>query len=155
MTEANAVTRSVPPSCLPFSSEVDPIWCSRRCAELARSIGFASEAASAIAIAVSELVTNALKFSGGGTVVARPIDEPLPGIEIVVVDDGPWVGEVDAARIDGYSEGRILVPDDLARRPRGRGVGLGAVERLMDELAIEEAAGGGVRVSARKWLPAS
>jgi serine/threonine-protein kinase RsbT len=138
---------------LVISTEADSVWCSRRCADAASAAGFCDKETAAVAIAVSELVTNALKFAGGGLLTARRVSSPRPGIEIVVEDRGPGIADPDAARMDGYSEGRLLEPEDLARKPRGRGAGLGAVARLMDELCIETPEGGGVRVVARKWLP--
>lgn len=138
-----------------ISTEVDSVWCSRMCADAAAGIGFGGREIGAIAIAVSELVTNALKFAGGGTLSLRAITSPRNGIEIVVEDHGPGIDDPAAARVDGYSEGHLLEPEDYAHRTRGLGAGLGAVTRLMDEVEIESPQGGGARVVARKWLPGS
>jgi serine/threonine-protein kinase RsbT len=139
---------------LPIATEADPYWCSRQCADAARRIGFGGREIGAISIAVSELVTNVLKFAGSGTLLARPLTAPRPGIEIIVEDRGPGIADPAAAQIDGYSEGRLLEPEDYAHRTRGRGAGLGAVARLMDDVRIESPPGGGVRITARKWIPA-
>ena len=135
--------------------EADALWCGRRCAALAAAIGFEGRALAEIAIVVSELVTNALKFAGGGVVGARRITAPRLGIEISVEDHGPGIEDPIAARVDGYSEGHLLEPEDYAHRTRGLGAGLGAVTRLMDEVVIESPPGGGARVVARKLLPAN
>jgi serine/threonine-protein kinase RsbT len=137
---------------LKIVGEADSFWCGRCCADLAGAIGLGGKAQGEIAIAVSELVTNALKFAGGGTLTARRIGAPRVGIEVVVEDDGPGIPDPDAARIDGFSEGRVLAPEDYAHRTRGLGAGLGAVQRLMDEVVIEPRPGGGTRVVARKLV---
>jgi serine/threonine-protein kinase RsbT len=138
---------------VPITTEADSFWCSRLCTDAARRIGFDGKEIGAIAIAVSELVTNALKFAGSGVLTARRIESPRVGIELSVEDRGPGIRDPAAARIDGYSEGRLLQPEEYAHRTRGIGAGLGAVARLMDEVSIESPPGGGVRVVARKFLP--
>ena len=55
------------------------------------------------------------------------------------------------ARQDGVSLGRDLAPD--SSRSEGLGLGFGAVERLVDELAIESIVDFGTTVIARKWIP--
>jgi len=132
----------------------DSLWCGSRCADLAGAIGFEGRALAEIAVVVSELVTNALKFAGAGVVRARRVDAPRRGIEIAVEDRGPGIVDPAAATVDGFSEGRLLAPEDYAHRTRGLGAGLGAVARLTDELRIDSPPAGGVRVVVRKWLPA-
>ena len=66
---------------------------------------------------------------GGGT-----------GLEVVAVDNGPGIPDVDQAMRDGFSTGK------------GLGAGLGGAKRLVDEFEIESTVGKGTRVAARKWL---
>ena len=137
---------------LEISRDIDAIWCSRRATRFAERIGFAFNEAWEIAISVSELTTNVLKFAKTGTLRLCRIESPQPGIEIVVDDEGPGIDDIEAALVDGYSEGRLLVEDGWSRARRGLGTGLGAVGRLMDQLQIENKPEGGVRVTAYKWL---
>lgn len=130
----------------------DSIWCSRRCARLAEEAGFRDAALWEISIAVSELVTNVIKYAGKGTLILRRLDAPKPGIEIEVEDEGPGIHDVGQAVIDGYSQGRMLDRDERSRGRRGLGAGLGAVHRLMDEVEIANRPEGGARVVARKFL---
>ncbi|HQP37457.1 MAG TPA: ATP-binding protein [Polyangiaceae bacterium] len=129
----------------------DSVWASARARQFAADHGLRGTAPGAVAIALSELVSNAVKFAGGGIVRLRAIDLPQPGIEICVEDDGPGIAQPSEAVRDGWSEGRARTPEDPVIGRRGLGTGLGAVMRLMDELVIEPRAPRGTRVIARKY----
>ncbi|MBW2278260.1 MAG: ATP-binding protein [Deltaproteobacteria bacterium] len=135
-----------------LTAEYDALLCSRFCYQLGEEIGFTDRELWEISIVVSELVTNALKFAGGGRMLVRLLPRPRPGIEIEVEDDGPGIADVDAALRDGYSEGRMLDEGETTYGRSGLGIGLGAVKRHTDELSIHSGAVGGTRVTARKWL---
>jgi len=126
----------------------DSIWCSARAEAFALELGFDSRAAAEVAIAVSELVSNSLKYAERGRLELLAIDRPKRGLEVVQTDDGPGIEDIERAVVDGYSRGHLVVTHE----PGGLGVGLGAVRRLMDEVTIENQPGGGLRVCARKWL---
>jgi serine/threonine-protein kinase RsbT len=133
----------------------DRIWVGEQAARLARSVGLDAAAARELAIAVSELVTNAVKFAGGGRVTMTPLTGPTPGVEVTVDDDGPGFADPSGAVVDGYSEGRVRSPDEPWSKRRGMGVGLGGVMRLTDELVISNRPEGGARVVVRKRQGAS
>jgi len=150
-----------PPSAAPPASDVltldigraaDAIWCSRRCARFAEQVGFRDAALWEISIAVSELVTNVLKFAGTGVITVTALSAPKRGIEVVVEDSGPGIQDIEQVVIDGYSEGRLLSQDKWPQRRRGLGAGLGAVHRLMNEVEISNRPDRGARVVARKWI---
>ena len=150
---------SVPPSgtdggcAWKISADVDAATGAARAFRFARQLGFAPTAAAAFAVAVSELIANAVRHAGRGGVTLRALGAPRPGIEVVVEDRGPGIADLGAAMSDGWSAGRRLAPD-VPHDPRcGRGVGLGAVQRLADELEIRNRPGGGLRAVARKRLP--
>ncbi|MCP4602504.1 MAG: anti-sigma regulatory factor, partial [Proteobacteria bacterium] len=134
-----------------ISRDEDTIWCSRQATEFAENIGFTSNAIWEIAISVSELVTNVLKFAGTGTLSLRSLESPSQGIEVIVEDDGPGIEDIEHALMDGYSEGRSLKDTSVVER-RGLGAGLGAVKRLMDEVEIVNKAKGGTKVTTRKFV---
>ncbi len=135
-----------------ISRDSDAIWCSRQATVLAQDVGFDSTAIWEIAISVSELVTNVLKYAGKGTISLLRLEEPkVDGIEIIVEDEGPGIADIESAITDGYSEGRNAQDIPIADR-RGLGSGLGAVQRLMDDVRIENRPEGGVKVTARKNL---
>lgn len=117
--------------------------------KLARELGFDDRAANDVAIAVGELVSNAVRHARGGALELRELASPRPGIEIVVSDEGPGIASTELAMADGWSRGG---PRAVDRPPsEGLGCGLGAVRRLMDELDIASGAGGTV-VTARRYL---
>jgi len=135
------------------ASSVDAIWCSREASRFAAEIGFTGNDLAEIAIVVSELVSNVSKFAMRGQVTMEAIGEPRRGIRIVVADDGPGIEDIDSAMLDGFSEGRMLCDDEIRHDGQGLGSGLGAVERLTDELFLENLEEGGLRVTAIKHVP--
>ena len=91
----------------------------RSAAGVARRIGFTDARTAEVAIAVTELVTNAVVHATGGTALVRiRRDRARSAVELVVADGGPGIADVPNALTDGESS-------------RGTfGVGLGAVGRL-------------------------
>ncbi len=136
-----------------IAKDVDSVVCSEQAVSFAEQLGFEGTALWEIAIAVSELVTNVVKFAGRGQLAMRKLQGPKHGLEIVVEDEGPGIEDIQAAMLDGYSEGRVLSEEVLPSERRGLGAGLGAVQRLMSSVEIENKDGGGSRVTVQKWLP--
>lgn len=131
----------------------DSYWCSARGKKVALALGFNDQAAWEVAIVISELVSNAIKFAGAGTLSLVGLSDPRPGLEIRMADQGPGLADFETALRDGYSEGRDLTDPSQQTWPRrGLGSGLGAVKRLMDELEAEHPVQGGLVVVARKFL---
>jgi anti-sigma regulatory factor (Ser/Thr protein kinase) len=111
----------------------DRFSCVSVATRIARAAGVSRRGALEIATAASELASNVVRHGGGGSVVIRFVEVPRPHIEIVAVDSGPGIDDVEAAMRDGWSAGRPRGPDD----PRdGLGSGLGAVRRAMDAVLI-------------------
>lgn len=131
----------------------DAVWAASRVRALALRYGMRWRARHELSVVISELVTNAVKFAGEGTVFIRQISSPKTGLEIEVEDHGPGVAEPELAVLDGYSEGGMIPQDKDPRGRRGLGSGLAAVKRLSDELLIISPGEGGTRVVARKYLP--
>ena len=106
-----------------------------------------------LTIAVTELLTNALKFGTSAHVWVRLVTSPGPGVQVVIKDNGPGFQRIDLAPLDGYSEGRFLIEDESIAGRRGLGLGLGAVSRLTDKFELKNLEEGGACVTIWKWLP--
>jgi serine/threonine-protein kinase RsbT len=137
----------------PITSEKERFWLVGEATRLAASLGLGPRQRQALGIVVAELVSNASKHAGGGRLRLWPATAPdgRRGVRLAVEDEGPGIASPDEARRDGYSEGRWLTPDTPAGERHGLGVGLGAVYRLADEVAIAARPGGGAIVSAVVW----
>jgi serine/threonine-protein kinase RsbT len=110
---------------------------------MALAIGFDETASAEAALAVSELGTNLLRHTKGGTLTLTPLaDGRRVGMQVISQDRGPGIADVDQALGDGFSTAG------------GLGYGLGAVNRLMDELDIvsEPGISGGTRIICKRWL---
>jgi anti-sigma regulatory factor (Ser/Thr protein kinase) len=108
---------------------------------IADTLGFALQACEEIAIAMTELATNLIKHAHGGKLILTPLTAGgRKGLEIKSEDNGPGIADVERAIGDRFSTAGTL------------GTGLGAVNRLMDELEIDSHRGSGTRIVCRKWL---
>lgn len=99
---------------------------------IAAQIGFVTTAKHELAIVVSELCTNILKYGVRGEVGFRRIDDTAGGvgIEIVAEDEGPPLADLSLALRDGWGDRGPIDPAHLRRG--GIGAGLGAIQRLTD-----------------------
>jgi serine/threonine-protein kinase RsbT len=121
------------------SADVEAV---RRAARiLASATGFDRIGVEEVALAVSELATNLVRYGRGGLIHLRPLARASgSGVEVESRDEGPGIADLGRAMEDGYSTGG------------GLGGGLGGVRRMMDEFEIATAPGG-TRVVGRKWVP--
>ena len=126
---------------VPIESEDSIIVARQGARALAQSLGFSALDQSRIATGVSELARNVVRYAtdGRGEVRIRALLEAKPGIEVVVHDEGPGIADLEQALAVGFTSGR------------GLGMGLPGTRRLMDEMAIDSAAGRGTTVTIRKW----
>ncbi|HEU5020330.1 MAG TPA: ATP-binding SpoIIE family protein phosphatase [Bryobacteraceae bacterium] len=94
----------------------------RRTARLmAQNLGFDETLAEQAAIVTTEVCTNLLKHAGGGEILLQQLDGiegGAPALELLALDKGPGIGNLDQALRDGYSTGG------------SPGHGLGAIVRL-------------------------
>ncbi len=110
---------------------------------MATNIGFDPRVGEEIVLAVTELATNLVRHAGGGDLLLRPLAQNgRAGIQIESHDKGPGIGNVERAFADGYSTAS------------GPGYGLGAINRLMDEMDISPARGDGIgaHITCRRWI---
>lgn len=113
--------------------------CRRFARITAAELGFSTAAAEEVSLVVSELSTNLIKHAGGGQLVFKPVARAgKAGLQIEATDEGPGMPKLLLR--DGFSTVGTL------------GVGLGAVNRLTDELKIKARRGGGTHVLCRKWI---
>lgn len=104
-------------------------------------IGFDEVQQCLIATAVSELSTNIIRYATPGTVTLRIIhDVDRTGFEIIAVDQGPGIKNIQKALEENYSTGN------------GLGLGLSSVKRIMDAFEIRCEPGQGTCIITRKWM---
>ncbi len=112
----------------------------RHVRELGRCLGWRPAAVEALATAVSEVARNIVVHAAAGEMrfdVVR--DRDRVGVEVVALDRGPGIADLDRAMQDGYSTAG------------GLGLGLPSARRLVDEFELGGGAGGGTIVIMRKW----
>lgn len=117
----------------------------RRAQETARTmacaLGFDGTAGEEIAIVASELAANLVRHGGGGMLTVVPLAEAgRAGLRIETRNSGRGIADMERAMTDGHSTAG------------GLGCGLGAVNRLMDDLEITSLPGQETRVSCWRWL---
>jgi anti-sigma regulatory factor (Ser/Thr protein kinase) len=110
----------------------------RLVADYARRQGMPDSRAGEIALVVTELATNLLKHGGGGEILAGRFDDrDGTGLELLALDRGQGMADVERCTADGYS---------TAGSP---GNGLGAIVRQSDQVSIYSRPGRGTAVMAR------
>jgi anti-sigma regulatory factor (Ser/Thr protein kinase) len=93
-----------------------------------------------VAIIVTELATNLIKHAREGEILMRPIASGAGlGAEIIALDRGPGIANLNQCFRDGYS---------TAGSP---GTGLGAIARLAADFDIYSTPGKGTAVFAQVW----
>jgi serine/threonine-protein kinase RsbT len=109
----------------------------------AAEVGFRHSCCLELAIVISELVSNILKYGIEGSVAFERITEQQTGAGLIIVasDIGPPFRNLELALLDGYDDRGPIDPGTMLRRG-GLGTGLGAVLRLSDSFAVEYVSGG-------------
>src|SRR5512138_1909511 len=90
----------------------------RAAARLANSLRLDDSTAGRLAIVVTECANNLWRHAGGGEIVLTPIDPDQPGVDVLALDTGPGMRDIERSFQDGYSTAG------------SSGTGLGAVRRL-------------------------
>lgn len=115
----------------------------RLATEFARKAGGNETQLSRVALVATEMATNIIKHTagvGGALIVERIYDADGSGIELVAIDKGPGMVDVNASLVDGHS---------TAGSP---GTGLGAIARQADRFAVYSRPGLGTAVAARVFF---
>ncbi len=110
----------------------------RHAMELADKEGFSEESSNNAGIVVTEAATNILKHGEGGLLQCRIVsDGGVPELEVLAIDKGPGMHDVDACLRDGFSTSGTA------------GTGLGAIRRLSAEFDIYSRIGSGTVLVGR------
>ncbi|MDI6644130.1 MAG: anti-sigma regulatory factor [Methanobacteriaceae archaeon] len=124
-----------------ISNPADIITVSSNALNIAKKIGFSETASYSISIAVSELASNIHKYAKNGYIHLNIIEgKNTNGLEVVAIDNGPGIKNIQDAMKDNYSTSD------------GLGIGLPGVKRLMDEFEIKSEPKKGTLITTRKWL---
>src|SRR5262249_39774698 len=91
-------------------------------------------------LVVTEAASNLVKHAGGGEVLLRVLERAgVPGVEVLVLDQGPGMGDVSRCLAGGVSTA------GTARH------GLGAIARPAAAFDVHTAPGAGTALVARLW----
>ncbi len=107
---------------------------------LASRLGFQETVRGKVGILVTEIASNLVQHGGGGVILLRAIvQSPTIGIEVLALDRGPGMADVDTCLQDGYSTAGTS------------GNGLGAIRRLSSFFDIYSWPGKGTALLAHLW----
>lgn len=110
----------------------------RMAIRLAQTIGITERYQADAALVATEAATNIIKYAGSGEITFRRFTEgDVQGLEVLAVDRGRGIANLDAARRDGFSTGGSL------------GAGLGTIERHSSLFDIYSVEGAGTALLAR------
>lgn len=107
----------------------------REAASLAGKAAFNPTDAGRVALVATEAATNMIRHGGGGDLLVSLNDDDA--VEILALDKGPGIGDLERSLRDGYSTAG------------GAGTGLGAIRRLSSEFEVYSLPGRGAAVLAR------
>src|SRR5262245_7434766 len=100
--------------------------------------GFRGKDAGRVALVATELATNLVKHAHGGEIIISAFDDgDGKGLELLALDKGPGIVDLNRALSDGHSTSGTA------------GTGLGAIRRTADVFALSSAIGRGTAVMAR------
>jgi len=103
----------------------------RAATTLAKQIGFDSDVAGRVSLVATEAATNLVKHAQRGEIVLAAVPGPqVRAIDIVALDRGPGIQDLDRALRDGFSTGG------------GMGMGLGAIRRMASRFDLYSAESG-------------
>ena len=136
----SATTASGPSLRLPIDDLNQAVEARRLAVSLGEAVGCDETTRGALAIIATEMATNLARHGRSGELLLRPLRETaVPGVELMAVDRGPGIDDLDRALQDGYSTGGTA------------GEGLGAIRRKAHVFDIHSTAAGTV-VLARVFV---
>jgi anti-sigma regulatory factor (Ser/Thr protein kinase) len=118
--------------------------CRRAARALAETHGFDDVNVGRISIVATEVATNILRHAGSGKILVQALDDGVqPELEILGIDRGPGMTNIDHCMRDGFSTGGTA------------GTGLGAVARLSTTFDVYTLPNQGTILLSRTALPSS
>jgi anti-sigma regulatory factor (Ser/Thr protein kinase) len=114
----------------------------RAARRMALDLGMDESSAEHVAIVATEACTNLLKHASRGQILLQTTtegSEAMPLLELLAMDQGPGMENLEQCLQDGYSTGS------------SPGEGLGAIQRMSKQSDFYTAAGKGTVVLARWW----
>jgi anti-sigma regulatory factor (Ser/Thr protein kinase) len=113
----------------------------RRAAICAEQLNLGQRERGALAIVVTEIVTNLMKHAGGGTIlIDSMVRNGTRGVRVLGIDNGPGIRDLSVAFSDGHSTVGTS------------GNGLGAIRRMADAFDIFSMQENGTVILADIWL---
>lgn len=107
---------------------------------LASRLGFSETDRGKVGILVTEVATNLVQHAGGGEIILQAIEQQSTiGIEVLALDQGPGMMDVEECLQDGFSTAGTL------------GNGLGAICRLSDLFQIYSQPDKGTALLCHLW----
>ena len=123
-----------------ISDQIDCRVAQATAREFAKRLGFPPREIEEIALVTSELAANLVRHAGSGALTLIELRDQDPiGIQIESQDRGPGIADVEQSLTDGFST------------RGGLGLGLGSVNRLMDELEINSTPANGDAYIVKEW----
>ncbi len=126
---------------IPLTTEMDVVIARDKAAATAVNLGFDQISIGQVALAVSEICQNAMRYAGGGKVFISTKNNGRI-LRIEVKDEGPGIPDVAKVMREGYSTTVASL-----------GVGFAAAKRSVDWLEIQQGEHKGVTVILEKYLP--
>jgi anti-sigma regulatory factor (Ser/Thr protein kinase) len=119
----------------------------RSAMDFSKTLGFNPIKVGQVGIIVTELANNLWRHAGGGEILFRGLTSrgitesgtPIRGIEILAVDKGPGMADIERCMRDGYSS------------KGSAGIGLGAVARLSSHSEVYSRAKQGTVSLSQVW----
>ena len=123
-----------------INDKTDVVSARKKVVSAALALGMSSMKEAQLRTAVTELLTNMMRYAGGGYLVLEQLEhDRLKGIRAVFEDNGPGIADVPAALSQGFSTGKSL------------GHGLSGCKNLVDSFELETMVGKGTKVVITKW----
>ena len=131
---------AAPANVLQVETRHDAVKVRKQIVSIAKSIGMSAMQESELRTAASELLSNMLRYGGGGQVTVEKIQsEKFAGVRASFVDSGPGIADLEAALTKGFSTGKSL------------GHGLSGCRNLVDKFELASELGKGTQVIITKW----
>lgn len=128
---------------IPIETAQDVGFVRQEASELARAMGFDDFSCAQIALGVSEIAQNVLRYAvKGKAFIASKTKNRVLRVEII--DEGKGFESLDQAKQEGYSSSKSSL-----------GLGLSVAQRAFDFFAINSVEGEGATVILEKYLPYS